>query len=354
MSEPEAALLAKIEADKLELEREKLKLERYKAQLDYRKFVLGSVFVAVAIAAIPPLFQLATAALEYVKSNADRQAKQQTFRDDYIKDFIGNALNQDIELRIRFAQYFARVSTEPYRNDWNTYLEDLRRTKADLRTQIDKMETEWRLKAGSPQRDEVEIARLERNLAWAYAEVGYVEKNRSATANPRTPESNPAGGLTGTLLMGRFADPVYYLLQPFSWGPKLGSEAVGKYEPVRVPAGFVFSFDSIPQAFWSLMRPDGAFAQAAVVHDYLYWSQARPRSEADEVFRLAMQDLAIDPKTVAVLSAAVRMGGQAAWDANAKLKASGERRVLKEFPVDPKATWTEWKKRPEVFATTAQ
>jgi hypothetical protein len=353
MSDTEASALTPIEAERLELEREKLKLDRYKAQLDYKKFVLGSVFVALAIAAIPPLFQLATAALEYVKSNADRQAKQQAFRDDYIKDFIGNALNQDIELRIRFAQYFARVSTEPYRSDWNTYLEDLRRTRGDLRALIDKMETEWRLKAGAVQRDEVEIARLERNLAWAYTEVGYVERNRSAAVNPRAPESNPSGGLTGTLLMGRFADATYYLLQPFSWTPKPGSEVAAKFEPVRVPAGFVFTFDSIPQLFWSMMRPDGAFAQAAVVHDYLYWTQTRPRSEADEIFRAAMQDLSIDPKTVATLSAAVRTAGQAAWDANAKLKTSGERRVLKEFPVDPKTTWAEWKKRPDVFASSA-
>jgi hypothetical protein len=351
MSDIDTPALAGIEAEKLELERERLKLDRYKAQLDYKKFVLGSVFVALAIAAIPPLFQLATAALEYVKSNSDRQAKQQAFRDDYIKDFIGNALNQDIELRIRFAQYFARVSTEPYRNDWNAYLEDLRRTRSELRSEIDKMETEWRLKAGTAQRDEVEIARLERNLAWAYAEVGYVERNRSAAVNPRAPESNVSGGLTGTLLMGRFADPTYYLLQPFSWSPKPGSEAAAKFEPVRVPAGFVFTLDSIPQVFWSSLRPDGTFAQAAVVHDYLYWTQTRSRSEADEIFRLAMQDLPIDPKTVAMLSAAARSGGQTAWDANAKLKASGEQRILKEFPVDPKTTWTDWKRRPGVFAS---
>jgi len=352
VSDTEAPALARIEAEKLELERERLKLDRYKAQLDYKKFVLGSVFVAVAIAAIPPLFQLATAALEYVKSSAERQAKQQAFRDDYIKEFVGNALNQDIELRIRFAQYFARVSTDPYRNDWNTYLEDLRRVRADLRAHIDKMETEWRLKAGTVQRDEVEIARLERNLAWAYAEIGYVERNRSAAVNPRTPESNPSGGLAGTLVMGRFADPTYYLIQPFSWSPNPGSEVAAKFEPVRVPAGFVFSFDGIPRQLWSIFRPDGAFAQAAVVRDYLYWTQTRSRSEADEIFSLAMQDLSIGSETVASLSAAARSYGQEAWDANAKLKASGERRVLKEFPVDPQITWAEWKKRPEVFGNS--
>jgi hypothetical protein len=70
-----------------EIDKQKLELEYYKARLDYRKFVLGSVFVAIAIAAIPPPFQLATAVLEYVKSgqqlridqankDAERQAKQ--------------------------------------------------------------------------------------------------------------------------------------------------------------------------------------------------------------------------------------------------------------------------------------
>jgi hypothetical protein len=46
-----------------QMEAQKAGLERFKTRHDYKKFVLGSVFVALAIAAIPPLFQLATAAL---------------------------------------------------------------------------------------------------------------------------------------------------------------------------------------------------------------------------------------------------------------------------------------------------
>jgi hypothetical protein len=350
MSDEPDSLPKRIEVDNLEIEREKLKLDRYKAHLDYRKFVLGSVFVAVAIAAIPPLFQLATAALEYVKSNADRQAKQQAFHDDYIKEFVNNALNQDIELRIRFAQYFARVSTEPYRNDWVTYLDDLRRMRADIRGQIDRMEADWRLKAGAKDRDEVEIARLERNLFWAYAEVGYVPRDRSAAVFPRAPGSDASPGLSGTLVVGRFADPTYYLIKPTTWTPSANLDK--KFEPVRVPAGFVFTLDSIPRAFSSVLRPDGALAQASVIHDYLYWTQTHPRAEADEIFKLAMQDLSIDSMTASSLYTAVRSFGQAAWDENAKLKAAGERRVLKEFPADPKVTWADWKKRADVFSTT--
>jgi hypothetical protein len=47
---------------------------------------------------------------------------------------------------------------------------------------------------------------------------------------------------------------------------------------------------------------------------------------------------------------AVSRFGQAAWDSNAELKASGEKRLLKKYPSDPTTTWDEWKKQPDVFA----
>jgi hypothetical protein len=180
-----------------ELARRKLDFEYYKARLDYRKFVLGSVFVAIAIAAIPPGFQLAAALLEYVKSEqklridtlnaeAERLLKQQTFRDTYIKEFLSNGLSQDVELRIRFADYFAHVAAEPYKSDWKAYHTDLVGHRDQLRGKIDTMESDWR-NAAQAQND-VEISRLERNLQWAYKELGYLEHDRSVAINPRAPE----------------------------------------------------------------------------------------------------------------------------------------------------------------------
>lgn len=332
----------------LEIEREKLNLERYKAQLDYKKFVLGSVFVALAIAAIPPLFQLATAVLEYTKSNADRQAKQQAFRDDYIKEFVSNALNQDIELRIRFAQYFSRVSTEPYRQDWVTYLDDLRKTRNDIRGQIDKMEADLSVKSAAKQSDPVEIDRLFRNLNWSYNEVGYVAKNRSASVNPRVSDDFTPALLNNPLSLGRFADSVYFLTQPIAWAYRLRS-APPKYEPVQVPSGFVVTFDSTPRVLWLLLKQDGELLRASVIHDYLYWTQSRSREEADEIFKLALQDSLSDQARVNIIYQGARVSGQAAWDNYAKMKAQGERRVLKEFPDNPQAKWDDWKKRPNVF-----
>jgi hypothetical protein len=192
-----------------DLEQQRLAFEYYKARLEYRKFVLGSVFVAIAIAAIPPLFQLATAALEYVKSSqqlqidaanreADRQAKQQVFRDEYIKDFLSNALSQDTELRIRFADYFAHVATDPYKSDWTAYHKDLVAKRDKIREKINELEADWvRLKPRDDGSSAVELSRIERNLEWAYKEVGYVERNRSVAANPRSPEARSPDGTAG-------------------------------------------------------------------------------------------------------------------------------------------------------------
>ena len=122
-----------------------------------------------------------------------------------------------------------------------------------------------------------------------------------------------------------------------------------KFEPVRVPAGFVTLFDSIPRAFWSLLGTDGTLARAGVIHDYLYWKQSRSREEADEIFKLVLQDSGVDASRVNAMYVAARLGGQASWDENVRLKAQGERRVLKTFPTEPQTTWSDWKKRAGVF-----
>jgi hypothetical protein len=149
------------------------------------------------------------------------------------------------------------------------------------------------------------------------------------------------------LNISRFREPVYFLLAPISWTPELGQEA---YRAVTVPAGFVTDFASIPTVFYSLLRPDGEYAYAAVVHDYLYWTQTRSREEADHVFKMAMEDFKIDRLKLSTIYNAVRIGGGLAWTENAKLKTQGEKRILIRFPQDPRTKWDDWKQRPGVFA----
>ncbi len=164
-------------------------------------------------------------------------------------------------------------------------------------------------------------------------------------ASPATLRSERAQGV---LFLGRFRDPIYFLTSSIVWQPN--PEQVARYQAVQVPVGFVTDFASIPRVFWSLLRPDGDYAHAAAVHDYMYWIQVQPRSVADEILRNDMQDLRVGNATVATIYRAVRTLGGIAWRENAALKSRGERRVLKQFPTDPAITWDDWKSRPGVFA----
>jgi hypothetical protein len=150
----------------------------------------------------------------------------------------------------------------------------------------------------------------------------------------------------GALYLGRFADPMYFLTKPITWKPNQGQE---RYQEVSVPAGFVTDLASIPRVFWTLLRPDGKYAYSAIVHDYLYWFQTKPREESDTILKLGMQDFSIDAVTITAIYDAVRLGGRASWSGNERLRNAGEKRILKRFPDDPRTTWAEWKKLPDNF-----
>jgi hypothetical protein len=159
-------------------------------------------------------------------------------------------------------------------------------------------------------------------------------------SKPRAPD--------GGLIVSRFADPIYYLVSPVGWKPEAAQAA--KYAAVTVPRAFVTDFASVPRIFWSLLRPDGDYAYAAIIHDFLYWTQKYRRETADEIFRFAMQDFSVNAGVIATIHKAVHSFGGASWQENAKLKAAGEKRVLKEFPPDPRIRWETWKRRAGVFA----
>jgi hypothetical protein len=156
-----------------------------------------------------------------------------------------------------------------------------------------------------------------------------------------------ARDIKGALILRRFADPMYVVASPIEWGPT--PDRKKDFPVVRVPVGFVTDFASIPQVFWQLLRPDGLYGYAAIVHDWLYWQQTLRRDKSDEILKLAMQEFEVDALTIGTIYGAVRLGGGFSWRGNAKLKMSGEKRLLKELPDDPKVRWSDWKKKPGVF-----
>lgn len=82
-----------------------------------------------------------------------------------------------------------------------------------------------------------------------------------------------------------------------------------------VPAGFETDFASVPRLFWTVIgHPAGRYAQAAVLHDWLYSTQAVSRARADALFREAMAVLGVPAWQRWTMWAGVRVGGWAAYE----------------------------------------
>lgn len=154
--------------------------------------------------------------------------------------------------------------------------------------------------------------------------------------------------LKGTLFLGRFLDPIYFTLKPTEWRPDKGD--TDNLPSVQVPVGFVTDLASIPRIFYSALRPDGSYAHAAVIHDYMYWTQTSSRETADKVLKRAMEYLEINPVTVASIYQAVRLFGKNSWNENQMMKRIGRKRILRKFPTDTRTTWDIWRTQPDVFS----
>jgi hypothetical protein len=141
-----------------------------------------------------------------------------------------------------------------------------------------------------------------------------------------------------------FGDWDYYYVKGGSilWRPNEGQT----FQLVEVPAGFVTDLASIPRVFWQVLRPEGRYAYAAVVHDYLYWTQSRSREESDQILNFAMEDSKVSSVERWAIYQAVNNLGQKAWEDNKRLKAAGERRMLAKYPSDLSTSWDDWKKVP--------
>ncbi|HKO68267.1 MAG TPA: DUF1353 domain-containing protein [Burkholderiaceae bacterium] len=115
---------------------------------------------------------------------------------------------------------------------------------------------------------------------------------------------------------------------------------------IVVPRGFVTDFASIPQAFWSFgLSAHGRYSKAAIVHDYLYWTQGCSREQADNLLMIAMKESRVDAGQRTVIFEGVRLGGNQPWLNNADERKRGLTRVLPEALLDfgPEVTWHDFR-----------
>lgn len=118
-------------------------------------------------------------------------------------------------------------------------------------------------------------------------------------------------------------------------------------ERIVVPRGFVTDFASIPEGLTPFgLTAHGQYSRAAIVHDYLYWSQGCTRSQADRLMVIAMKESGTGTVNENLIYRGVDLGGQGAWDANTRQRARNLPRVVPaEYipPGDPNVSWPRYR-----------
>jgi hypothetical protein len=114
------------------------------------------------------------------------------------------------------------------------------------------------------------------------------------------------------------------------FGYDVGSANSG--DKVDVAVGFQTDFASIPRLFWSIFPKWGKYGNAAVIHDWLYWTQERPRKLADDILIEAMGVLGVGAITRYMIYLSVRVFGWFAWVRNQADRSAGFDRILAALP----------------------
>lgn len=81
-------------------------------------------------------------------------------------------------------------------------------------------------------------------------------------------------------------------------------------DKIEVPSGYVTDLTSVPRLLWSIFPPNGRYAKAAIVHDYLYSNAIGSKAWADKVFLEAMGVLKVPHWRRFLMYTAVRLLGR--------------------------------------------
>lgn len=147
----------------------------------------------------------------------------------------------------------------------------------------------------------------------------------------------------GPIAVKQFNDGTYWiLLEPVEYWIGISK----KYQ-IEVPKGFVTDFASVPAGFTALFLPTGQYSRAAVIHDYLYWTQRCSREQADRIFLLAMIESDVPYKTRSTIYQAVKAGGESSWITNQKERKAGQPRIIPEaqMQIGPLDVWSSYRQQ---------
>lgn len=181
------------------------RLQRYQTRWGVAERVVIALISLLAAAAIPAAVDAYKTRLEIARAEKEIALKDKEIalkdkelegkileaHNSYTSNFLNTALNQDIELRMRFAEYFASVSDHRYKQGWEKFSGGLEKRRNDLRGMINQKERDFqkvRLRRTLLTTDEqTEVDQLERELRWYYAELGYVRQDSNVSSSvPRS------------------------------------------------------------------------------------------------------------------------------------------------------------------------
>jgi hypothetical protein len=134
---------------------------------------------------------------------------------------------------------------------------------------------------------------------------------------------------TKALVVTPLADGrTWVILEPFSYD--VGFEGSG--DTIQVPVKFITDFASVPRLFWMFFPCWGKYGNAAVIHDYGYWTKQRPRAETDHIFLEGMEVLEVRLLTRYLLYWGVRLFGWWGWLQDARRRARRETMIAYRLP----------------------
>ena len=141
-----------------------------------------------------------------------------------------------------------------------------------------------------------------------------------------TPRNHPA-------VLSPFGDGSQWIVwQDMNFSLEQEGEVVAN---IRVPRGFVTDLASTPRRFWALYPPFGKYLSAAILHDYLYWTQICDRDTSDNIFYQTMKTSGVDAATQAIFLMVLKSQGELAWQENNTEKQKGLVRVIPDEFLNP-------------------
>lgn len=164
---------SKVDADVSLAPRELYKIRRLGLILSFLKVFWGTSVVGIVSVCIPAL-------LEKYKADYENQKWQQ----EYIKNFEAKGSDQDIELRIRLAEYFSHLANDQIKPSWARYHQTLLEKRNSERNKIIEIN---RLIADLEQQSTkdaaLELENFKRELRWRHAQLAPLQKDDYVTDN---------------------------------------------------------------------------------------------------------------------------------------------------------------------------